>query len=106
MRRSASRSGVTGLKNTNVLRALNGKGEASGRSAHWLVDWDNVGLLTPWRELGSVLLWHIANENSVHQIVDAYRSTGCTARLDGPESLATGLAIALNFLHGQANSRP
>lgn len=92
------------LKNTNVLRTLNGKGDASGRPAHWLVDWDNVGLLTPSRELGSVLLRHIANENSVRQIVAAYRSSGGTARIDGPESFATGLAIALNFLHGQANA--
>ena len=66
-------------------------------------DWDNVGLLTPRRVLGSVLLRHVANENSMRQIVDAYRSTGCTARLNGPESFAIGLAIALNFLHGQAN---
>lgn len=51
-----------------------------------------------------MLLRHVANENSVRQIVDAYRSTGGTARIDGPESFATGLAIAVNFLHGQANS--
>ncbi|TCM44516.1 hypothetical protein [Kribbella sp. VKM Ac-2568] len=50
-----------------------------------------------------MLLPH-ANENNVRQIVDAYRSTGGTARIDGPESFGTGLAIALNFLHGQANS--
>jgi hypothetical protein len=38
------------------------------------------------------------------QIVDAYRSTGGTVRIDGLESFATGLAIVLNFFHGQANS--
>ncbi|TCN35747.1 hypothetical protein EV644_1142 [Kribbella orskensis] len=40
----------------------------------------------------------------MRQIVDAYRSTDGTARIGGPECFATGLAIALNFLHGQANS--
>lgn len=93
------------LKNTNVVRAVVGHGNAAAdRPAHWLVDWDNVGPLAPWRELGSLLLRHASNEHTVRQIIESYRSTGGPAQIHGPESFATGLAIHLNFLHGQATS--
>ncbi|MEV6413969.1 phosphotransferase [Kribbella sp. NPDC051718] len=38
------------LKNTNVLRSAD---------RTYLVDWDNVGTLAPWRELGALLMHHL-----------------------------------------------
>ena len=83
------------LKNTNVLRS------AAGRT---LVDWDNVGPLAPWRELGDLLMHHLTNETGLRAITAAYREAGGTAVVDGPATFATGLAISLNFLHGQATA--
>jgi phosphotransferase family enzyme len=83
------------LKNTNVLR---------GATDSWLVDWDNAGPMAPWRELGALLMNHLASEASLRRITGAYRSAGGTAVIDGPTGFATGLAISLNFLHGQASS--
>jgi hypothetical protein len=81
------------LKNTNVLRSAD-------RS--WLVDWDNVGSLAPWRELGALLMRQLDRPDNLRRIVGAYRAAGGVAELDGPTGFATGLAIQLNFLHGQA----
>jgi Ser/Thr protein kinase RdoA (MazF antagonist) len=83
------------LKNTNVLVGL---------EANWLVDWDNVGPMTPWRELGHLLMHHLDSETNLRQITSAYRGAGGTASIEGPEGFATGLAVWLNFLHGQATS--
>jgi phosphotransferase family enzyme len=83
------------LKNTNVLRSADHT---------WLVDWDNVGSLAPWRELGAMLLDHLNHPHALRRIITAYRSAGGPADVDGPTTFATGLAIHLNFLHGQATA--
>jgi aminoglycoside phosphotransferase (APT) family kinase protein len=83
------------LKNTNVLVGL---------ESNWLVDWDNAGPMTPWRELGHLLMHHLNSETNLRQITSAYRGAGGTASIEGPEGFATGLAVWLNFLHGQATS--
>jgi hypothetical protein len=83
------------LKNTNVLRSAD-------RS--WLVDWDNVGSLAPWRELGALLMRHLDHPGNLRRIVTSYRASGGAAELDGPTGFATGVAISLNFLHGQASA--
>jgi Ser/Thr protein kinase RdoA (MazF antagonist) len=83
------------LKNTNVL---------VGQESNWLVDWDNAGPMTPWRELGHLLMHHLDSETNLRQIAAAYRGAGGTASIEGPEGFATGLAVWLNFLHGQATS--
>jgi hypothetical protein len=81
------------LKNTNVLRSA---------ERSWLVDWDNVGSLAPWRELGALLMHQLDQPENLRRTVAAYRAAGGVAELDGPSGFATGLAIQLNFLHGQA----
>jgi Ser/Thr protein kinase RdoA (MazF antagonist) len=83
------------LKNTNVL---------CGRESSWLVDWDNAGPMTAWRELGHLLMNHLTSETNLRRITSAYRKVGGTASIEGPEGFATGLAVWLNFLNGQANS--
>jgi Ser/Thr protein kinase RdoA (MazF antagonist) len=83
------------LTNTNVLRS------AAGRT---LIDWDNVGPLAPWRELGALLTHHLKDETGLRTITAAYREAGGTAVIDGPATFATALAISLNFLHGQATA--
>jgi hypothetical protein len=86
------------LKNTNVLRPAHNVAEGN-----WLVDWDNVGPLSPERELGALLMWHLHNPANLRRIVTAYHAAGGPAEITGPASFATGLAITLNFLHGQAS---
>lgn len=83
------------LKNSNVLR--------SGRRT-LLVDWDNAGRLAPYRELGALLMRHLDSPDDLRRIVDAYRAAGGRGEIDGPPGFATGLAIHLNFLHGQASA--
>jgi Ser/Thr protein kinase RdoA (MazF antagonist) len=86
------------LKNTNVLRPAGNVAEGN-----WLVDWDNVGPLSPERELGALLMWHLHNPANLRRVVTAYHAAGGPAEITGPASFATGLAISLNFLHGQAS---
>jgi hypothetical protein len=83
------------LKNSNVLR--------SGRG-NWLVDWDNAGRLAPYRELGALLMRHLTSPGDLRRIVNAYRAADGQGEIDGPAGFATGLAISLNFLHGQASA--
>ncbi|MFI5707537.1 phosphotransferase enzyme family protein [Kribbella sp. NPDC051620] len=83
------------LKNTNVLRSAD---------RTYLVDWDNVGPLAPWRELGALLLHHLDQPRTMRRIIAAYREAGGPADLDGACTFATGVAIQLNFLHGQATA--
>lgn len=83
------------LKITNVLRAAGN---------NWLVDWDNVGPMTPWRELGALLLGYLRDASNYNRIATAYRDAGGTAKVDGPAAYATGLAIWLNFLNGQVGA--
>ncbi|WP_343979142.1 MULTISPECIES: phosphotransferase enzyme family protein [Kribbella] len=83
------------LRNANVLRSA---------TRNYLVDWDNVGTLAPWRELGALLMHHLDQPKNLRQIIIAYRTAGGPANLDGPAGFATGVAISLNFLHGQASA--
>ncbi|MEU4390032.1 phosphotransferase [Kribbella sp. NPDC023855] len=85
------------LKNSNVLRPASNVAEGN-----WLVDWDNVGPLSPERELGALLMWHLHNPADLRRLVTGYHAAGGPAEITGPASFATGLAISLNFLHGQA----
>jgi hypothetical protein len=117
------------LKNTNVLRPAGPAGRELGErptgpshgdnptagaparpaldqdvaGGNWLVDWDNVGPLSPERELGALLMWHLHNPANLRRIVTAYHAAGGPAEITGPASFATGLGITLNFLHGQAS---
>lgn len=68
----------------------------------WLLDWDNCGPQEPWRELGSLLLHHVGDNQAVADIADAYREAGGSAAPISPDIFVTGLAVWLNFLHGQA----
>ncbi|WP_328323739.1 phosphotransferase [Kribbella sp. NBC_00382] len=83
------------LRNSNVLR--------SGPNT-LLVDWDNAGQLAPHRELGALLMPYLHSPADLRQIADAYRTAGGPGRIDDPSGFATGLAISLNFLHGQASA--
>jgi len=90
------------LKNTNVLRPRDTPSTVA--EGNWLVDWDNVGPLAPERELGALLMKHLDKPDNLLRIVDAYRAAGGPAKIDTPAGFATGVAIHLNFLHGQANA--
>jgi hypothetical protein len=71
-----------------------------------LVDWDNVGTLAPWRELGALLTRHLNHPATLRQIVTTYQAAAAPATPPTvtPSTFATGLAIHLNFLHGQASA--
>ncbi|WP_165367489.1 phosphotransferase enzyme family protein [Phytoactinopolyspora endophytica] len=81
-------------KASNVLR------DAAGR--RWLVDWDNAGPMAPWRELGLLLMHHLADVDALRVIGACYRDHGGPAQLGTAQGFATGLATWLNFLRGQA----
>lgn len=89
-------------------RDLNGSNavlDTGGRL--WLVDWDNHGPQEPWRELGALLTEHLRDPARLSELTSAYaRAAGeCAADCpDGPELFATGLAVWLNFLAGQARA--
>ncbi len=68
----------------------------------WLLDWDNCGPLESWREFGNLLLHHVGRDLAVVDIVGAYRDAGGCALPASPAVFATGVAVWLNFLHGQA----
>ncbi|GAA1518493.1 aminoglycoside phosphotransferase family protein [Kribbella lupini] len=75
-----------------------------GAGGPYLVDWDNVGPLPPAQELGFLLINHLTDEYAVRRIVSAYRRAGGPGELTGPDGFATGLAIMLNYLHGQTSA--
>ncbi|GAB2601124.1 phosphotransferase enzyme family protein [Kribbella endophytica] len=75
-----------------------------GADGPYLVDWDNVGPLPPARELGVLLINDLTDEHAVRRLVSAYRAAGGPGEITGPDSFATGLAIMLNFLHGQTSA--
>lgn len=82
------------------LKAVNTLVAGDGSRA--LLDWDNCGPQQPWRELGAVLLHCAGDEAAVARIAAAYRQAGGPAWPETVELFATGLAVWLNFLHGQA----
>jgi Ser/Thr protein kinase RdoA (MazF antagonist) len=70
----------------------------------YLVDWDNLGPLPPAQELGFLLINDLTDEHVVRRLVSAYRKAGGPGEITGPDGFATGLAIMLNYLHGQTSS--
>jgi hypothetical protein len=66
-----------------------------------LVDWDNAGGLSDWRELGSQLFGHLDAPADLRVAYDTYRAAGGTARVTGPSVFATAVAVRLNFLAEQ-----
>lgn len=82
------------------LKAVNTLVTEDGR--RWLLDWDNCGPQQPWRELGTVLMDHVGNDTALRQIAMAYREAGGPGWPRTADLFATGLAVWLNFLHGQA----
>lgn len=81
------------LKAHNTLLAADG--------SRALLDWDTSGAQEPWRELGLLLIHHVGDDAATAAIAGAYRDAGGGAWPAGPELFATGLAVWLNFLHGQ-----
>ncbi|NEE03428.1 phosphotransferase enzyme family protein [Phytoactinopolyspora halotolerans] len=81
-------------KATNVLQ------DAAGR--RWLVDWDNSGPMDPARELGLLLMHHLNDVDALRSISATYREHGGVPTLHDAHAFATGLAVWLNFLYGQA----
>lgn len=77
------------LKNDNTIE----------RSGSWfLVDWDNAGPMPPARELGLLLMDHIADDRALRLVTSGYRDAGGPAQIRQPDDFATGLAVWLNFL--------
>jgi len=66
-----------------------------------LVDWDNAGGLSDWRELGSQLIHYLDAPAELRSAYDLYRAAGGTARVTGPAVFATTVAAGLNFLAEQ-----
>lgn len=72
---------------------------ADGRRV--LVDWDNAGGTWDHRELGSQLAALLDRPGQLRSAYDTYRAAGGTARITGPDALASGVAASLNFLAEQ-----
>jgi Phosphotransferase enzyme family len=85
-------------------RDLNGSNVLAGPGGRWLVDWDNAGPLEPWREFGALLTEHLDDHAALTRLARSYAAAGgpATSLPAGPAMFATGLAIWLNFLAGQA----
>lgn len=81
------------------LQANNTMLNDNGR--RWLLDWDNCGPQEPWREFGNLLLQHVEDDAATASIAAAYRQSGGVDWPPTPTLFATGLAVWLNFLHGQ-----
>ncbi|CAN5769244.1 hypothetical protein BH24ACT8_BH24ACT8_07350 [soil metagenome] len=92
------------LKLENTLVAPGG-----GR---WLLDWDNVGPLAPWRELGGILADWWEHPEAIDGLARTYRESGGPAYPREPGIFASGVAQRLNFLAAQveilldASARP
>ncbi|CAN7269825.1 aminoglycoside phosphotransferase family protein [Terrabacter sp. LjRoot27] len=81
------------LKADNTLRQPDG--------TRWLLDWDDVGAHDPAREVGTVLLHHVADPAALVTVAAAYGAAGGVRLPDGPELFASGVAVWLNFLAAQ-----
>ncbi len=92
------------LKLENTLVAPGG-----GR---WLLDWDNVGPLAPWRELGGILADWWGHPEAIDGLARTYRESGGPAYPREAGIFASGVAQRLNFLAAQveilldASARP
>lgn len=67
-----------------------------------LVDWDNAGGASDWRELGGRLIDFVEAPADLRAAYGSYRAAGGTARVTGPSVFATAIAVRLNFLAEQA----
>lgn len=74
----------------------------SPTSGRCLVDWDNMGPLAPWRELGTVLLYWWDRPDLLRRMLTAYHSHGDPDHPTGTSLFASGLAQWLNFTALQA----
>jgi hypothetical protein len=75
----------------------------AGSAGRWLVDWDNSGPMAPARELGLLMMPHVADPEALASIGASYAEHGGPARLGDAEGFAVGAATWLNFLAGQAD---
>ncbi|WP_161606106.1 phosphotransferase enzyme family protein [Microlunatus speluncae] len=66
-----------------------------------LVDWDNAGGLSDWRELGSQLIHWLHSPADLRLAYETYLTAGGSARVTGPAVFATAVAGGLNFLAEQ-----
>ena len=72
-----------------------------------LLDWDDVGLASPGRELAYLLAaWHVhdgrPNAVAVRRTLAAYQAAGGPGRIRDEQSFAMLIACMLNFLQSQA----
>lgn len=84
------------------LKATNTLLDDGGR--RWLLDWDDVGAHVPAREVGTVLLHHVPDEDALVTLAAAYGQAGGRRLPELPEVaelFASGVAVWLNFLAGQ-----
>ncbi len=81
------------LQPANVMIGADGRRQ--------LVDWDNAGGHSDWRELGSQLIGYLDAPDDLHAAYRTYRAAGGTARVTGPAVFATAVAGGLNFLAEQ-----
>ncbi|GAA2760705.1 hypothetical protein [Actinopolymorpha rutila] len=71
--------------------------------AFTLIDWDEIGPISPSRELASQLwTWHLHNGQpdiaGIRETVTAYREAGGTADISDLGAFSFGLACDLNYL--------
>lgn len=84
-------------------RDLKAENTLVGPDGHcWLLDWDNVGPLAPWRELGILLVHWWDREQVLGELTRTYQQAGGPAYPRDATILASGLAQWLNHLAGQA----
>lgn len=82
------------LKADNTLRTA---------EQRWvLLDWDNVGPLAPWREMGTLLVHWWRRPDVLAQLTRTYRQAGGPPYPAGASVFASGMAQWLNFLGAQA----
>lgn len=87
------------VKPRNVLRD-----DSSG--ALTLIDWDEVGPISPSRELASQLcVWHVhdgvVQQDAIRRTVHAYQAAGGYGTVDSLASFSTRLANDLNYIHDE-----
>lgn len=74
-----------------------------------LIDWDEVGSVSPTWELADQLYtWHVRNSlvyrEDIRRTVLAYRDAGGYGSVESPSSFSLWLAKNLNYIHGQVSA--
>lgn len=87
------------VKPGNVLRD-----DATG--AFTLIDWDEVGPISPSRELAAQLcVWHVRDgvvrREAIRRTIRAYRAVGGTGTVDSLSCFSLRLANDLNYIHDE-----